>query len=918
MFRIQFCPNQPLPLKSILPYSLLFLGFPALLAQEIPEKGVPLLENYVPSQYFNHGKIWDMASAPNGILYMAGDGGLLEFDGHTWSAYKGSNGFMRSVHIASDSVIYSGSDLDFGVWKRNALLRWEYASLYPFNKDPNEENEEFWDVRQVGDKIVFVSFSNMYVYRNAQLTKIAAPNRFSGSFTAGERLYLADEKDGLFLFNGMSLKRVFSYPDKAPFPITGVFATSEGLMIVTRNRGLFRYESGRIVPAPSRVSNALIKDQVFCSVRINDQYTAFGTILNGLYITDFQGNIIQHIDKQKGLSNNTILSMHYSPNGMLWLGMDYGISALHIHSGTTYFFDFKGAFGTASSALLKDGVFYLGTNQGLYQAAWERLDNQTDEDFPFSLVKGSEGQVWSLTEIGGNLFCGHDRGLFTVGETGFRQVHDEPGVWTAVPFLEDYLLTGNYNGISAFKKTDNGYAFLKKLELILGSCNQLLFERGDILWVNIPNFGLIRFVLRSDLSIHDRVIFPSSLFSGNAPFLRKDPKGGIHLLTSERLYVFNPAQKKFIPGEVQRAPGSIMGLLSGIYEPIPITDGYQFYPIHNGFALDNRRVSAQEKPAAYRLLVRNIEVFNNHGRQAIAANTPIAFNQNNLRVTFGIPHQHQAEYQYQLQGFSRQWSPWTAERTIEFLNLKEGSYTLKLRAKAHGATTPVSEVSFAVLPPWYRTRLAYAGYLLVLALAYFLNRVWHQRQLGKQRARLLEQEQMALRKQADKYEQEAVELKQQQLEKEKNLLQHQIKQKNIELAKQAKENEDKNRLLHILKEKMDQIPLNTPVSKGHWTEMKRILDMYLETEDHTFEIQIDELHQEFFTKLRAQFPDLSLYDLRLCAYLKIGLNSKEISDIMKVLPSSINVSRSRLRKKLNLLPDQDLYRVLNDLSNPAE
>lgn len=117
---------------------------------------------------------------------------------------------------------------------------------------------------------------------------------------------------------------------------------------------------------------------------------------------------------------------------------------------------------------------------------------------------------------------------------------------------------------------------------------------------------------------------------------------------------------------------------------------------------------------------------------------------------------------------------------------------------------------------------------------------------------------------------------------------------------------------------MDQIPLNTPVSKGHWTEMKRILDMYLETEDHTFEIQIDELHQEFFTKLRALFPDLSLYDLRLCAYLKIGLNSKEISDIMKVLPSSINVSRSRLRKKLNLLPDQDLYRVLNDLSNPAE
>ena len=99
-----------------------------------------------------------------------------------------------------------------------------------------------------------------------------------------------------------------------------------------------------------------------------------------------------------------------------------------------------------------------------------------------------------------------------------------------------------------------------------------------------------------------------------------------------------------------------------------------------------------------------------------------------------------------------------------------------------------------------------------------------------------------------------------------------------------------------------------------WAEIKRLLDMYLETDDKTFEIQIDELHQEMFKKLRAQFPDLSLYDLRLCAYLKIGLNSKEISEMLKVLPSSINVSRSRLRKKLNLQHDEDLYGFLNQIS----
>lgn len=76
---------------------------------------------------------------------------------------------------------------------------------------------------------------------------------------------------------------------------------------------------------------------------------------------------------------------------------------------------------------------------------------------------------------------------------------------------------------------------------------------------------------------------------------------------------------------------------------------------------------------------------------------------------------------------------------------------------------------------------------------------------------------------------------------------------------------------------------------------------------------MDELHQEFFRAMKAKFPNLSIYDLRLCAYLKIGLTSKEMSDILQVLPSSINVSRSRLRKKLGLKPDEDLYEFLNKI-----
>ncbi|MEL7161870.1 MAG: LuxR C-terminal-related transcriptional regulator, partial [Bacteroidota bacterium] len=70
------------------------------------------------------------------------------------------------------------------------------------------------------------------------------------------------------------------------------------------------------------------------------------------------------------------------------------------------------------------------------------------------------------------------------------------------------------------------------------------------------------------------------------------------------------------------------------------------------------------------------------------------------------------------------------------------------------------------------------------------------------------------------------------------------------------------------------------------------------------------LNQEFLATLRQRFPELTTYDSRLCLYLRIGLSSREIADILNVLPSSVNVSRSRLRKKLGLDSGEDLQKFL--------
>jgi len=177
---------------------------------------------------------------------------------------------------------------------------------------------------------------------------------------------------------------------------------------------------------------------------------------------------------------------------------------------------------------------------------------------------------------------------------------------------------------------------------------------------------------------------------------------------------------------------------------------------------------------------------------------------------------------------------------------------------------------------------------------------------------MLIREKKAMRERAAKHRLEIKRLRQEKLEVENEQLRQQMKHKTIELANKARDNEEKNRLILTLKEQCEKAMKNPSLSKQKLSEMQRILTSYLNVDDKTFEIQMDELHQDFFRKLKERFPGLSNHDLRLCAYLKIGLNSKEIADILNIQPSSSYISRSRLRKKLNLQADENLYDFLND------
>lgn len=82
------------------------------------------------------------------------------------------------------------------------------------------------------------------------------------------------------------------------------------------------------------------------------------------------------------------------------------------------------------------------------------------------------------------------------------------------------------------------------------------------------------------------------------------------------------------------------------------------------------------------------------------------------------------------------------------------------------------------------------------------------------------------------------------------------------------------------------------------TEIDRQTDV--ETQWEQFRVRFESVHRSFFEKLRSAAGGLTQNDLQLCAYLKLNLATKEIARLMNISPESLNTSRYRLRKKLNL------------------
>jgi tetratricopeptide (TPR) repeat protein len=149
-------------------------------------------------------------------------------------------------------------------------------------------------------------------------------------------------------------------------------------------------------------------------------------------------------------------------------------------------------------------------------------------------------------------------------------------------------------------------------------------------------------------------------------------------------------------------------------------------------------------------------------------------------------------------------------------------------------------------------------------------------------------------------------------EKQEEIYKQEIAFKQKELASQTLHLVQKNTFLQELKENLEKLKSSPEKFK---VEFRRIV-MLLKKESATdkdwevFKSYFSEVHDNFDNKLKAINDSISEKDLRLASFIKMNLSTKEIAAILNVLPQSVLTSKYRLKKKLGIDKETDVYNFL--------
>lgn len=952
---------------------VVFLFQPGQLRAQVKSYGLPLIHNFSQNIYQASTQNWEITQNSLGFVYFANNDGLLEFDGQHWKTYPIPNkSIVRSVRSVSDTI-YIGAFEEFGFFAPDSNGTLQYHSLLPLVPKEFQNFDEVWKIYDIGKAIVFQSFRVMFLLESGKLRAVEPAQSFGHSFAFGNDFAFVNHPNRLMAFSSGNPRQLVSDPLLSSSELRGVIALGkEKYLLAFIDKGLFILENGRLSAWNTEANKWLLKNSVFSVISLKGGNFAFGSIQDGFIVSDENGNIVQHLNRFKGLQNNTVLSMFEDAGGNLWLGLDNGIDFVEINSPLSIFnhtFHIESAYTSA----VFDNKLYVGTNQGLFVKPLSDLNNNLSNDNSFRLVEGTEGQVWSLQVVKNTLLCGHNFGLFQVEGNKALKVSAERGYWTftSISPRSDTILCGTYNGLSIAVLKNKRWSFVHHIDGFEESCKNIVYQpETNEVWMAHGYRGIYYLKLSAnfDKVLESKLYRAENGLPDELPYNVFSLRGNTVFATKTGLKQFDAITGNFIDdikdnalfgnlvvdqaftddaGNIWYFASGKMGLLrriedgsySNVTLPFLRINQNLIHSFENVYVFDNRNVFIGTKsglihydPVYWKdysiglpLVFRKIDfysgddhnLYENYLGDSEGKNLKkwvLPFRMNGLRIEFANPEfegSGSCQFSFRLKGSDDAWTPWSSITFKEYNNLPDGNYVFELRSKGvSNSDEKFASFEFKIRPPLYRSAFAYLIYVLLLISVVIGNVSFIQQRVMKTRLLETEKHAKALQEQEQSFREKALIAEKEIVHLRNESLQSQVSHKTKELANNTLHLIHKNKILNSIKSQLVDL-MDNNLSQTKRNQIESIVnkinkELKSEKFQEVFNEYFDDVHQNFITRLKESHPELSPRELRLCAYLKMNLSTKEIAPLMNISVRGVEIGRYRLRKKLGLERDDNL------------
>ena len=559
------------------------------------------------------------------------------------------------------------------------------------------------------------------------------------------------------------------------------------ILIGLRNGTLYSLSGSTLKPFSTDAQSILNQHRISTGNVVPGLGFAIGTRSEGLVLIDAAGKLLYRFNRLSGLPTDGVLNSLVDATGSLWLALQNGIARIELNSPFTEFTNINGISAATNDILRVKGTVYAGSVNGLLE-----LNSKTGQ---FRQIEGKTiSSAWGLLERNGRLlFTAGREGTFELYQGKLRLI-SAPTLQTAFYGIAPSRRFPD----RIWLLTDAGLGCLRELapgqyqdEGILAKFNSIrtLWESpaGEV-WAGSESMGVARVTFPGNTPASaklDSYGKAQGLTSdGGADVIELD--GHFLAITTNGASEFNAATNRFVPSrfkdlaigaetgsarvaqdqqgntwvylglrpfqllrkpdgsvavddrKLRRIPEGAVSIIAADADGILWLGGadriYRYDPRHNS-------TKATPVPPILRL----VRSGDNERRLPLSiapngSSPQVPFADNSLRFEYALPsfeNSETNEFSTQLAGFDSAFSHWSQDTRRDYTNLPPGSYRFLIKARNYRQeeSPTIAEYRFEVLPPWYRTSIAYLAYALLLgATGYVVYRVTRARLLARERS----------------------------------------------------------------------------------------------------------------------------------------------------------------------------------------